>query len=134
MYIDIRYFLIPDFVSLPMIALGLVFSFLLIQPGWKSCVYGVLFGFSLLLIVSLIYQRTKKEVGIGGGDIKYIAGIGAFWGLEGVFFIVFISSCIALIFFLIKARIKKNSEKGLPFGPFLTFASYIYMMSDIFLY
>jgi leader peptidase (prepilin peptidase)/N-methyltransferase len=90
--------------------------------------------------IALFYEIIKKKEGLGGGDIKLIAGIGAFLGLRGVIFTIFGGAVFALfgfiLFFLFRKLIKMNpvgSDFKIPFGPFLSLASIFYIFYGDFL-
>lgn len=132
MVIDLEHYIIPDFFSVGMIIIGIVFSpwntfigsqhFLNIARSFGGCIAGGL----LLLIVAVVTEKILKKETMGGGDIKLVAGIGAFLGWKGVFYSIFTASIIGSIvgFMLIMLKIKRKSDP-IPFGPFLSIGSYI---------
>jgi leader peptidase (prepilin peptidase)/N-methyltransferase len=90
--------------------------------------------------IALFYEIIKKKEGLGGGDIKLIAGIGAFLGLRGVIFTIFGGAVFALfgfiLFFIFRKLIKMSpisSDFKIPFGPFLSLASIFYIFYGDFL-
>jgi len=144
-FIDIEHFIIPDVLSLPLIVIGMVFSFFIDEPGWVFALSGAIFGFLLFFMISFAYLKLKKEVGLGGGDIKYIAAIGAFVGIWGLLFVLFFSSLVALLYFLVLSIIgfqpiaKKDlpepiNPKALPFAPFLTVATIAFLLVEEWLW
>ncbi|MBN2461633.1 MAG: prepilin peptidase [Candidatus Cloacimonetes bacterium] len=131
-FTDLSYRIVPDVVSLPMILCGIVFSIL---PGSDvtlfSSLLGAASGFFLFLFIAVIYNRLLKREGLGGGDIKLIAAIGSFLGLQGVFFTILVSSVMALII-LILFRYDKTREFA--YGPFLVAGSFFYILSGKLLF
>ncbi len=134
-FIDLEHRIIPDVLSLGGLVLGLITCFLLDDAGWKRCFLGAIIGFSSFYALAWIYQKMSGRSGLGGGDIKLLAMIGAFLGPAGIFATVFISSVfgssIGIGWALLRG--KKNIMKlSLPYGPFLVIgALYYYLLGDI---
>ncbi len=127
-FIDLDFQIIPDRITLPGIPLGLIAgSFLLPDPflratalGYKASLVGAVSGFSLFYLVAFLSIKILKKEGMGGGDIKLMAMLGAFLGWKAVILTTFLGSLsgsligIGLMAF-------RGREKGslIPFGPFL---------------
>jgi leader peptidase (prepilin peptidase)/N-methyltransferase len=131
-FIDIDHYIIPDIISIPMIAIGLLAAFfkndLGLVTGFKSAMLGAITGACLLLLVAALYYVIKKKEGMGMGDVKLLAMLGAFLGLRSIFFIIFISSLIGAAYGIPYIVIKKKtSQHMLPFGPFLAAAGILYL-------
>ena len=128
-FIDIDHRIIPDVISLPGIPIGfLMASFLLPSISWMESLTGILAGGGSLLAVAWIYNLITKKEGMGGGDIKLLAMIGAFIGLKGVLFTIFAASAagtIAGIAVMIKTQ--KGMKLAVPFGPFLSIGTILYI-------
>ena len=90
-------FLIPDFISIGGTALGLIASVLVPGAGWRSSASGAFLGFSLLFSLHFIWSRFLKREGMGLGDAKLLAMIGAFQGPAGVIFALVAGSVQGLI-------------------------------------
>lgn len=126
-FIDLYHYIIPDKLSLPLITIGMVFSFLpKTDIGWIPAGIGALSGFLLFLFVAFFFQKATRKDGFGGGDIKLIAAIGAFLGVWGTLFTVLFSSLVALVVLLI---LKHDRNKHFPFGPFLIIAALVYILA-----
>ncbi len=125
-FIDLAHRIIPDAISLPGILAGFACSFLVPEISWTDSLAGILIGGGLLYIVTWGYYLVTKRVGMGGGDIKLLAMIGAFLGWRAIPFVIFISaltgSVIGVIFILIKGA---GRNYQIPFGPFLAVAAEI---------
>ena len=134
--IDLEHRIIPDEVSLSGIVIGLVlaafasmttFTFL---TTFFEALIGVLVGGGSLLLVGMAYEAIRRQEGIGGGDIKLLAMIGAFTGWKGVLFTVFGASLIAsVVGITVMVARRANGQVPIPFGPFLSGASFIYLLT-----
>ncbi len=126
-FIDLYHYIIPDKLSLPLIVIGLIFSFL---PNtdviWISACIGALSGFLVFLFIAFFFQKATGKDSLGGGDIKLIAAIGAFLGVWGTLFTVLFSSLIALVILII---LKHDRKKHFPFGPFLIIGALVYILA-----
>ncbi|MBU1172160.1 MAG: prepilin peptidase [Proteobacteria bacterium] len=127
-FIDMDHRIIPDIISLPGIPLFFLLSVYFTTMGWKESLFGILLGGGSLLIVAEGYYLITKNEGMGGGDIKLLAMIGAMIGWKGVFFTIFASSAIGTLIGLIVIISTKNTLKfAVPFGPFLSLGAAIYV-------
>ncbi len=125
--IDIHHQIIPDVISLPGIILGVVFSFISPTVTWQSSLIGVLVGGGILYAVAFFYYLLRKVDGLGGGDIKLLAMIGAWLGWQSLPFVIFASSFSGSVVGLIAMLYqKKGGQTRIPFGPFLSLAALIY--------
>ncbi|MBU0481681.1 MAG: prepilin peptidase [Proteobacteria bacterium] len=127
-FIDFHHQIIPDVISLPGILAGFAFSFANPEVSWQSSGLGVLFGGgSLYLIAATYYLLTRRE-GMGGGDIKLLAMIGAFLGWQSLPFVVFGSSLLgSVVGIFAMIRQKKGGRTVIPYGPFLSIAAILYL-------
>ena len=127
-FIDIDHQIIPDVISLPGIPLGFAASFLMPSINWMDSLIGILAGGGSLYAVAWIYALITGKEGMGGGDIKLLAMIGAFIGWQGVLLTIFMGSAIGTIVGLIDMLKKKTDMKmRIPFGPFLAIGAVIYI-------
>jgi leader peptidase (prepilin peptidase)/N-methyltransferase len=108
--------------------IGFVFSFFLPWHSWLNSLLGILLGGGSLLMVAYGYQWLTGKEGMGGGDIKLLAMMGAFLGWKSVLFIVFASSLIgSVVGITIMLVQKKDSKLAIPFGPYLAFGAVLYI-------
>ena len=116
--VDTKHKIIPDIITLPGIVLGLAAGSYLV--GLKDSLIGLLVGGSTFLIISEIFYRVRGIVGMGGGDIKFIAAVGALLGWQQVILIIFLSAFMGSLVGLIALAGKRLSTLSrIPFGPFL---------------
>jgi len=127
-FIDLEHQIIPDEISLSGIIIGFVFSFFLPWQTWLNSLLGILLGGGSLLLVAYGYQWLTGKEGMGGGDIKLLAMMGAFLGWKSVLFIIFASSLIgSVVGITIMLVQKKDSKLAIPFGPYLAFGAVLYI-------
>lgn len=136
-FIDLDVRIVPDVISLPGIVVGLLLSiighYLLrdplgIVPTPLGALLGVLLGGGFLLAVAWAYERFTGVEGMGGGDIKLLAMIGAFLGWPAIPLTIFLSSLggsvIGVGFMLAKGV---DRRFALPFAPFLCLGAVVYL-------
>ncbi|NYE56507.1 prepilin peptidase [Carboxydothermus ferrireducens] len=120
-FLDLENYLLPDKLTYPLFLAGILINLITRELSWKSLIFGVITGFGLLFLLALISRG-----GIGGGDIKLAAGLGAFLGfpliLETLFLAFFFGGLTGIILLLTK---KKARGDMVPFGPFLIGAAFI---------
>jgi len=131
-FIDIEHKIIPDVITIPCIAAGVASRFILMHGKWTSVggdtLAGILVGGGSLAIIAFVYEWFKKREGLGGGDIKLAAMLGAFFGWKGVIFILFISSFIgSLVGVIFLILFKKDFKYAMPYGPFLAAGALIHL-------
>jgi leader peptidase (prepilin peptidase) / N-methyltransferase len=129
-FIDLDHQIIPDVISLPGVLAGLLFSLLSPVPTltlWTSFI-GALVGGGVLLAVALGYQLLTGREGMGGGDVKLLAMIGAFLGWQAIPFTIFIASFFgSIVGVTAMIRSRADGKLALPFGPFLSFGALAYL-------
>ncbi len=138
--IDLFHKIIPDVLNILLIISGFILNIFLLHKPVLFPLSGFLIAGLFFYFIALFYEIIKKKEGLGGGDIKLIAGIGAFLGLRGVIFTIFAGAFFALtgfILFFVSQKLKKIGPIGfdfkIPFGPFLSLASIFYIFYGDFL-
>ena len=127
-WIDLHHQIIPDVISLPGIIFGFAFSFVSTFVTWQESLIGLLAGGGIFYAVSYSYYLLRKQEGLGGGDIKLLAMLGAFLGWQSLLFIIFASSVTGTIAGLFAMRSqKKGGATRIPFGPFLAISGLFYL-------
>jgi leader peptidase (prepilin peptidase)/N-methyltransferase len=119
-------------VPILLVIAGILLSFVNISLGETylsrliNSISGIISGFGVLFIAGTLGQFVYKKEVMGGGDIKFMAGIGSFIGIEKVFLAVLIAALAGSIAGLCLIALKKVERKGyIPFGPFLSSATFI---------
>ena len=127
-FIDLEHQIIPDVISLPGVIIGFFCSFALTRITYIDSLFGIALGGGILLAVALIYYFIMKAEGMGGGDVKLLAMIGAFLGAQAVIATIFISSFFGSAVGLAIIALKgKDRKYAIPFGPFLAMGAVIYL-------
>ncbi|PJA32902.1 MAG: prepilin peptidase [Zetaproteobacteria bacterium CG_4_9_14_3_um_filter_53_7] len=120
-FIDLETFLLPNVLTFPGIALGLAFAWLF--GDWQDALIGAIAGYAVLWLVARLFLKMTGQEGMGYGDFKLLAMLGAFMGWQALPFIIFSSSVAGSV---IGAVMLKLSGRGLrseiPFGPYLAVA------------
>lgn len=127
--IDLRTRLLPDQLTLPLLWLGLVAAMehLYVQP--KPAVLGVMAGYLSLWSVYWLFKQLTGKEGMGHGDFKLLAAIGAWTGLSGVLPTILLSSLVgAVVGSLWLAAKGRDKATPIPFGPYLAIAGWISFM------
>ncbi|MBM3817395.1 MAG: prepilin peptidase [Acidimicrobiia bacterium] len=123
--IDLRHRILPNAITLPGIVIGFAASFFL-PPGWVQSLIGILAGGGVLLALSEIYYRTRGREGLGMGDVKMLAMVGAFLGWPQMLLTLILASFSgsAIGLWVIATR-KGGMQAALPFGTFLAIGAVI---------
>jgi leader peptidase (prepilin peptidase)/N-methyltransferase len=124
-FIDIDHRIIPDELSLGGVAAGILLSFL---PGgsWKESLIGCLVGGGVLYGTAFLYEKARGAEGMGGGDVKLLAMIGAFLGWKGAALTIFLGSMLGVAGGLWAMRKGTDGLKtAIPFGPYLCLAALV---------
>ncbi|HVL70097.1 MAG TPA: prepilin peptidase [Vicinamibacterales bacterium] len=121
--IDLEHHLLPDAITLPGIGAGLAAS-LFLPPGIRDALIGTLLGGGILWLIGEAYYRYSGQEGMGGGDVKMLAMVGAFLGWELVIVtLVFSSIAGSLIGLAVIAAKRGGMKYALPYGTFLAIAA-----------
>jgi leader peptidase (prepilin peptidase)/N-methyltransferase len=117
--IDLEHQLLPNVITLPGIVVGFAFS-LFGPPGWLASLLGILAGGGILFAIAEVYFRIRHEEGLGMGDVKMLAMVGAFLGWKLAIVTLMLASVAgAVIGLLIIATGRGDMKYALPFGTFL---------------
>jgi leader peptidase (prepilin peptidase)/N-methyltransferase len=117
--IDLEHHLLPNAITLPGIVVGFVFS-VFTAPGWLASLIGIIVGGGVLFLVAEAYYRVRREEGLGMGDVKMLAMVGAFVGWQLTLLTLMLASFGGTIVGLALIVTKRGGMKyALPFGTFL---------------
>ncbi|MEK6223595.1 MAG: prepilin peptidase [Thermodesulfobacteriales bacterium] len=156
-FIDLEHMIIPNVITYPGIIVGILYNalktdwdyglelinnfsmgiqsffLLLSEVPILDSIFGVILGGGILLLIAYVYEAVKKRQGMGMGDVKLLAMIGAFFGWEGVLFVIFLGSILGSVIGISIIIAKRGDLKyALPFGPFLSIAAIIYIFTGGF--
>jgi leader peptidase (prepilin peptidase)/N-methyltransferase len=156
-FIDLGHMIIPNAITIPGAAAGLIYNALITdweksrdllgafswslenffgvlnEVPFLDSVFGLITGGGILFLIAFLYIAVRKQEGMGMGDVKLLAMIGAFLGWKGVVFVMLVSSLLGTIIGLSIILYKKGDLKyALPFGPFLSLAAIIYVFTGGF--
>lgn len=123
-WIDLDHLIIPDVISLPGIVLGLLAAATILPIGFLNAVVGVVLGGGILWGLAILSPYMFGKEGLGGGDIKLLAMIGAFLGWQSALLTLMLASVMGAVVG-IGLLVCKVMERGhyIPFGPFLVFGA-----------
>lgn len=118
--IDVDHLVIPDVISLPGMVIGFFASAFMLPLGWAGSLLGIALGGGVLWMLAAVSPYLFGKEGLGGGDIKFLAMIGAFLGWQHVCMTLFLASCAGAVVG-IGLMAFRDMERGqyIPFGPFL---------------
>jgi leader peptidase (prepilin peptidase)/N-methyltransferase len=134
-FIDLDHQIIPDIISLPGIPLGFLLTFLVPWLSWRDSLLGILVGGGSLACVAGVYYLVTRTEGMGMGDIKLLAMLGAFMGWKAILPIIFLGSLVGSLIGVPLMLIKgSNGKLAIPFGPFLSLGAVIYLLWGPFLW
>jgi leader peptidase (prepilin peptidase) / N-methyltransferase len=123
--IDLQHRILPNRITIPGIVAGFVFS-LFAEPGWIASLLGIAVGGGVLLAVAEVYYRIRHEEGLGMGDVKMLAMIGAFLGWKLVLLTLLLASFLGSLVGVAILIVRRESLKyALPFGTFLAAAALV---------
>lgn len=128
-FIDIDLMILPDVFTLSGIVIGLAGAALNPERNFMSALFGVLMGGGFLWLIAYLYLVLRKEEGMGGGDIKLLAWIGAVLGWTSIPFVVLASSVLgSLVGLSLAMRSKAGLKSVIPFGPYLALAALVFIL------
>lgn len=140
-FIDLEHRIIPNELSFGGLVLGLATGWAVPDLGWQLSIGGAVLGFGFFWALAAGYEKITGRMGLGGGDIKLLAMLGAFFGPIGVFTTILISSVIGSLVGITWGLIQNRTGSGessplmrvsIPFGPFLVLgALYYYLLGEL---
>jgi len=127
--IDIGHKLLPDNITLPLLWLGILLSFFNVFVDLQSSVIGAMVGYMSLWSVFIVFKLITGKEGMGYGDFKLLALLGAWTGWKLIFIIILTSSVVGAVIGVTMILLKRN-ERGtqIPFGPYLAGAGWMTLL------
>lgn len=127
--IDIDHQLLPDDITLPLLWLGLLFNVSTTYVSLTDAVIGAIAGYLSLWSIYWVFKLITGKEGMGYGDFKLLAALGAWLGWQALPMIILLSSlvgaCCGIALMMIKRR---GKEVPMPFGPYLAMAGWIVLL------
>lgn len=124
--IDVRTQLLPDQLTLPLLWLGLIASVDNLFVPAKAAIAGAVLGYLSLWVVYWVYKQLTGKIGMGHGDFKLLAALGAWAGYKALLPIVMLSSIVGAVVGSIWLMTKgRDQATPIPFGPYLAIAGWI---------
>ena len=129
--IDFKHQLIPDEITQPLIWLGLFFNATVLETevNLNQALLGAILGYLSLWSVNWIFKMVRGKEGLGQGDFKLLAAIGAWLGWQCLAATIILSSLAGTIvgIFMV-TTLGKNKNQPIPFGPYLSAAAFIFII------
>ena len=124
--IDIDHQLLPDDITLPLMWLGLLFNVFEVFTTLQSAVVGAMMGYMTLWTVYWLFKLATGKEGMGFGDFKLLAALGAWLGWDVLPMIILLSASVgAILGIFIMWLQQRGKDIPMPFGPFLAIAGWI---------
>ena len=123
--IDLEHQILPNVITLPGIVAGFVASWFL-PPGWVSSLIGIAAGGGVLFLIAEAYYRVRGQEGLGMGDVKMLAMIGAFLGWQLTILTLVLASFVgSIVGVALIASGRGGMQAALPFGTFLALGALV---------
>lgn len=124
--IDAKTMLLPDSLTLPLMWLGLIVNYNNLFISLEQAVLGAIVGYMSLWIVYQVFRLLTKKEGMGFGDFKILAAIGAWGGWQILPFTIFASALLGAVIGIIMMKVRKQKDsQPIPYGPWLALAGLI---------
>ncbi|GAB1268811.1 type IV prepilin peptidase/methyltransferase PilD [Aurantivibrio infirmus] len=125
--IDTQY--LPDNITLPLLWLGLLINSFDVFTDIYSAVYGAIAGYGILWSVYWLFKLLTGKEGMGFGDFKLLAALGAWMGWEALPVIIILSSLVGAVIGIAGILIQgRDKNIPIPFGPYLAIAGFITLL------
>ena len=127
--IDIGHKLLPDSITLPLLWLGILLSLFDVFVSLQDSIVGVMLGYMSLWTVYILFKLFTGKEGMGYGDFKLLAMLGAWLGWQPLFVVILTSSLVGAIVGISMILLKKTErDTQIPFGPYLAAAGWMTLL------
>jgi leader peptidase (prepilin peptidase) / N-methyltransferase len=127
--IDIDHQLLPDDITLPLLWMGLLFNLSATYVSLSDAVIGAMAGYLILWSIYWIFRLLTGKEGMGYGDFKLLAALGAWLGWQALPLIILLSSLVGAVCGIALMIIKRRGKDiPIPFGPYLAMAGWIALL------
>lgn len=124
--IDFDTYLLPDSITLPLLWLGLIANYFNVFTSLENALWGAIAGYLALWTVFWLFKLVTGKEGMGYGDFKLLAALGAWLGWQMLPVIIILSSLVgAAVGISLIVFSKHESSKPIPFGPYLAAAGWL---------
>ena len=128
-FIDLDYHLLPDQLTLLLLWLGLFFSLFSIFSTTQDAIIGAIAGYLLFALIQWCFGKLTGKLGMGQGDYKFLAALGAFLGWQLLPLIILLASFSGILLTCTHMVIKRSYKSvPIPFGPYLAIAGWVAML------
>jgi leader peptidase (prepilin peptidase)/N-methyltransferase len=127
--IDVDHKLLPDQITLPLLWLGLIINSSSVFASLPDAVWGTIIGYLSLWSIYWLFKLLTGKEGMGYGDFKLLAALGAWMGWQALPVIILLSSLVgAIVGSIILVMNKQGRDTAIPFGPYLAAAGWIALL------
>ena len=127
--IDVDHQLLPDSITLPLLWVGLAMSLFPVFADMRTSLIGAMAGYLSLWIVFKLFKLVTGKEGMGYGDFKLLAALGAWMGWQSLPLIILLSSAVgALLGVMMIIFQGRDKAQPIPFGPYLAIAGWISLL------
>lgn len=128
-FIDIDYHLLPDELTYGLLWCGLFSSLFSLFCNTHDAILGAIGGYLVFAITQWLFQLTTGKIGMGQGDYKFLAALGAYLGWQQLPLIILLASLLGILFAVTHMVVKKEYKSvPLPFGPYLAMAGWFALL------
>lgn len=135
-YIDIRFYYLPDILTIPLLIAGLLVAYCNIGTiSLPNSIVGILCGYLLLWLPATIYHHYRGKIGLGGGDIKLLSALGSWIDYLLLPYLLLIACLVGFLYFAIRNGYAylclRCNVTIIPFGPCLLAAAYLILLQQL---
>jgi len=127
--IDVDHQLLPDDITLPLLWLGLLINSFGLMTSLENAVWGAIAGYGVLWLIYWLFKLATGKEGMGYGDFKLLATLGAWLGWQALPQIILLSSLVGAVVGITMVLVKgRDKNIPIPFGPYLASAGFISLL------
>lgn len=128
-FIDLDHHLLPDQLTLTLLWVGLLSSIYTLFVNSHDAILGAIAGYLIFAMTQWVFERITGKTGMGQGDFKFLAALGAYLGWQMLPLIILLASVSGIIFTFTHMAMKRQYKSvPLPFGPYLAVAGWIALL------
>lgn len=133
-FIDLRHQLLPDTITLGTLWIGLIFNCFSLFTSLHSAVLAVVIGYLLLWMTAWLFSLIRHKQGMGHGDFKMLAAVGAWLGLFNMLHTLLLAVFMGILISVLLITLKRVTwHRPIPFGPFIALAAWITLLTGPFI-